>query len=166
MRLAWPIGPEEVCFNPTVPSEWYIATHFLESYQINKTRSYHPGIDLNLRTGGDSDLGRPVFASYDGRVLFAAHFPTWGNVILIEHGNGFVYTQYAHLLNVYVAPGDIVRTRNTIGTIGKGAQNRYLAHLHYEIRRENLAPNYWPGTKKDIIKRAYLDPQLTIGRDI
>lgn len=108
---------------------------------------WHTGEDWNKRTGGDSDLGEPVYAIANGRVTNVGYYtPAWGNIILIEHllpGNEKVWSQYAHLRDVYVQPGTIVYRGQTIGTIGKGANNTWAAHLHFEIRKANLPPQQW-----------------------
>ncbi|RYD17316.1 MAG: M23 family peptidase, partial [Verrucomicrobiaceae bacterium] len=46
----------------------------------------HFGEDWNGRSGGDSDLGDPVYAVADGIVTFAHNVRTgWGNVVLTRH---------------------------------------------------------------------------------
>ena len=59
-------------------------------YQFGDERPYgfHPAIDLNLITGGDSDLGQPLHAISDGKVTSVhSHTskPTFGKHVHIEH---------------------------------------------------------------------------------
>lgn len=44
----------------------------------------HPGIDLNGKGAGDSDLGLPVYSGCDGRVEFVGFTEGWGNHIFIN----------------------------------------------------------------------------------
>lgn len=120
---------------------------------------WHPGEDWNGRGGGDTDLGDHVYAISNGKVLeFGYYQPSWGNLVLIEHvlpDGTRVWSQYAHLDQIMVtAVGQKVTRGQQIGTIGKGAKTAqapkglYLAHLHFEIRRNKLSIGNWtPMTK-------------------
>lgn len=107
----------------------------------------HPGQDFNKNCGGDCDLGEPVYAVANGIVVDSENYPpVWGNIILIEHtlpdGNK-VWSQYAHLQNRLVGKDTTVEKGAQIGTIGKGYNNIYYAHLHFEIRTQYLGrPGY------------------------
>jgi len=97
----------------------------------------HLGDDWNAGTGGNSDLGDPIYAIAAGIVTTAANFGGgWGNVIMIEHhvpNENNVESLYAHCLENMVKKGDKVEKGQQIATIGN-ADGAYLAHLHFEIR--------------------------------
>ncbi|MGI9087181.1 MAG: M23 family metallopeptidase [Chthoniobacterales bacterium] len=125
------------------------------------TENRHLGDDLNGIGGENSDLGDPVFAIADGRVIFAHEgSPGWGKIIIIEHaylehgGRKFVQSYYAHLQKIMVASGENVRRGQQIGTIGT-ADGQYLAHLHFEMR-EFVTPFVGLGYRKDT--RGWLNP--------
>lgn len=104
------------------------------------TENRHLGDDLNGIGGGNTDLGDPLYAMANGRVLYAG-WPSngWGHVVLVQQAypeNGqrkTVQTLYAHLDEIEVAAGDLLRRGQKIGTVGN-ARGRYLAHLHLEMR--------------------------------
>lgn len=103
--------------------------------------SYHPGEDWNGLGGGNSDLGAPVYAIGHGLVTFAHDARMgWGNVVIIRHifiENGALQTvdsMYAHLDKILVREGQQVLRGQNIGTIGTN-RGMYLAHLHFEIRK-------------------------------
>jgi murein DD-endopeptidase MepM/ murein hydrolase activator NlpD len=131
---------------------WYCATKTGEEYYLG----IHTGEDWNGTGGGNTDLGQPVYATADGIVLHAAECPSpWGNVVLIEHHyveNGepkTVYSQYAHLKELFVKKGDHVTRRQKIAAIGQGNFQEYPAHLHFEIRCANMKDvdvDYWPSS--------------------
>lgn len=115
---------------------------------------WHTGEDWNGREGGDLDLGQPIYAVSTGQVLEAGYFtPSWGNVVLLEHvlPTGVqVWSQYAHLDQILVSgPGQVVGRGEQIGTMGKGERTeqyprgRWIAHLHFEIRRSRLPCYAW-----------------------
>jgi murein DD-endopeptidase MepM/ murein hydrolase activator NlpD len=115
---------------------------------------WHTGEDWNGRGGGDTDLGDPVYAASQGRAVgFGYYTPSWGNVVLLEHAlpdGTRVWSQYAHLDQIMVQDaGQQVTRGQQVGTIGKGEktaqypQGRWIAHLHFEIRRNKLPIDTW-----------------------
>lgn len=128
----------------------------------------HPGIDINVQgTSGDGDLGYPVVAMAEGRVVHVRSHRVWGLIVLIEHptlakylGLDYLASQYAHLLHASVSEGEWVSVGEAIGSIGKGDPMRpFLAHLHFEIRKEKLPADFWPGRNRELIQKSYMDPE-------
>jgi murein DD-endopeptidase MepM/ murein hydrolase activator NlpD len=102
----------------------------------------HYGEDWNGRSGGDSDLGDPVYAIADGIVTLAANVRTgWGNVVLTRHAYRdpktgqvkYIDTLNGHLDKIHVKQGQMIKRGQQIGTIGTNF-GMYPAHLHFEIR--------------------------------
>ena len=92
------------------------------------------------RGGENSDLGDPIYAIADGRVLLARDGgPGWGNIVILLHAyleNGerkYVQSYYGHVEKILVHPGDDVQRGQVIATVGTG-NGRYFAHLHFEMR--------------------------------
>jgi len=134
------LSPIELALAPTVTnfdfpvgSEHGALTYNAQPFQENR----HLGEDFNGVGGQDSDLGDPVFAVADGKVLYAGvPSPGWGNVVMLLHETGeakMVESVYGHLDAIRVPVGGQVRRGDIIGTIGS-AEGRYLAHLHFELR--------------------------------
>ncbi len=94
----------------------------------------HSGIDLAAREG------TPVFATGNGRVVFAGRFPLsrnvrwwrYGNVVVLSHAGRYV-TIYAHLAEFAVRRGQQVQRGEKIGTVGNTGWST-SPHLHYEVR--------------------------------
>ncbi len=129
------------------------------------TENHHLGDDLNGIGGEDSDLGDPIYAVADGRVLLARDGgPGWGNVIIVLHAyveNGerkYVQSYYAHAESMLVHAGEDVLRGQQIATVGT-AGGRYFAHLHFEMR-EFVTPFIGPGYREDT--RGWLDPTAFI----
>ena len=129
------------------------------------TANRHLGDDLNGIGGENSDLGDPVYAVADGRVLLARDGGSgWGNVVIVLHAyleNGerkYVQSYYAHVDTILVAPKQMVRRGDQIATIGT-AHGKYLAHLHFEMR-EFATPFIGPGYRDDT--RGWIDPSAFI----
>ncbi|HEX2191342.1 MAG TPA: M23 family metallopeptidase [Longimicrobiaceae bacterium] len=106
----------------------------------------HTGIDYAAATG------TPVRATGDGSVVFAGSRGGYGNLVEVQHPNGYA-TRYAHLSRIArgTAPGAMVSQGDVIGYVGMSG----LAtgpHLHYEVRRrgrpvdpETVSPDEGPG---------------------
>jgi murein DD-endopeptidase MepM/ murein hydrolase activator NlpD len=129
------------------------------------TENDHLGDDLNGIGGENSDLGDPIYAVADGRVLHAREEgPGWGNIIILLHAyeeNGtrkFVQSYYAHLDTILVEPRQHVRRGEQIATVGT-ANGKYWAHLHFEMR-EFTTPFIGPGYREDT--RGWIDPSAFI----
>lgn len=125
-------------------------------------KNHHLGDDWNAVTGGNSDLGDPIFAIGNGYVKFAEDIGGgWGNVIRILHQlpNGKQYESlYAHCNEILVQSGTWVKRGDKIGTIGT-ANGQYYAHLHLEIREDVNLPI---GGGYSQVTEGYLDPTLFI----
>jgi murein DD-endopeptidase MepM/ murein hydrolase activator NlpD len=85
-------------------------------------------------------LGNPVKAADSGYVVFAGWDRTgYGNLIVINHGNGYV-TYYAHLSAIYVRVGESVGRGQQIGAVGSTGRSTG-SHLHFEIRYRGVQRN-------------------------
>jgi len=94
---------------------------------------FHNGIDIG------TPIGIPVRASSSGYVSFADWDGGYGKTVIIQHTGGYE-TLYAHLDHVQVKVGDRVRSSQIIGLSGSTG---YVTgpHLHFEIRRNEIAYN-------------------------
>jgi len=94
----------------------------------------HPGLDIGAPTG------TPVYAADSGYVVSAGWSNVgYGNMILINHGNGYL-TRYAHLSSLNVEVGDSVKKGQMIGRVGSTG-NSTGPHLHFEIIRGGVHRN-------------------------
>jgi murein DD-endopeptidase MepM/ murein hydrolase activator NlpD len=96
-------------------------------------RSYHYGVDIGASTG------TPVVAADAGVVIYAGWAGSYGNLVTIDHGNGFV-TKYAHNSAVLVSVGQKVQKGTQIARVGSTG-NSTGPHLHFEIIRNGTAVN-------------------------
>ena len=122
----------------------------------------HLGDDFNAMTGGNTDLGDPVYVTANGVVTFAADVKGgWGNVIRVLHqfpDGTFVESLYGHCDTILVKKDQWLKKGEQIGTIGT-AHGSYLAHLHFEIRTD-IKMSIGPGYSRD--KTGYTDPTAFI----
>jgi murein DD-endopeptidase MepM/ murein hydrolase activator NlpD len=89
---------------------------------------FHSGIDLL------ANPGTPVLAAEGGRVAFVGNEGQYGNLIIIDHGQGR-QTRYAHLSRVQVSINQQVNSGDVIGAVGSsGRPDLPQPHLHFEVR--------------------------------
>jgi len=93
---------------------------------FNGRPAMHTGIDLR------GDLGELVHATANGKVSIAGREGGYGNMVEIDHGNGFS-TRYGHLSEIDVKVGQQVRIGQVVGRIGSTGRSTG-PHLHYETR--------------------------------
>ena len=96
-------------------------------------RSSHTGLDIATSTG--TSIG----AAASGTVTFSGYKGSYGNMIVISHGNG-VQTYYAHCSKLYAAAGTQVSQGQTIAAVGSTG-NSTGPHLHLEVRLNGVAYN-------------------------
>lgn len=113
---------------------WPTANHFLSG---NDFYAGHLGIDI---AAGE---GAAVYAADAGVVVKASGGWNggYGNVIMIDHGNGFA-TLYAHLSQINVSVCQGVGRGTMIGLAGNTG-NSFGAHLHFEVRQGGGFINPW-----------------------
>jgi murein DD-endopeptidase MepM/ murein hydrolase activator NlpD len=92
----------------------------------------HSGIDYYSEEGGS------ILAGGDGVVREMKYRDDFGNMVLIDHGNG-VFTRYAHLASFAPGLGEGVGVRagDVIGEMGNTAGYTIPVHLHYELLTGN-----------------------------
>ncbi|HEU0132006.1 MAG TPA: M23 family metallopeptidase [Mycobacteriales bacterium] len=89
-------------------------------------RRFHAGVDIGAPTG------QPIVAALGGVVVTAGPLGTYGNLVVVDHGNGFA-TAYGHQSRVLVRVGQRVARGERIGLVGAtGAATG--PHLHFETR--------------------------------
>ncbi len=109
------------------------------TYRIGRYRAKvrNNGITLKVRKG------RKVKAFYDGVVVFADWYKSYGKLVIIDHGFGY-YTFYAHLDKIFVKINQIVAKGDVIGTTGNTASLQGNI-FHFEIwhNKKPLNPLKW-----------------------
>jgi septal ring factor EnvC (AmiA/AmiB activator) len=109
------------------PTPGTLASSFgRQEHPRHRTVTFNRGIEIN------APQGQKIVAVSDGTVLYADWFKGYGQLIVLDHGEGY-YTVYAHAAEILVKQGDRVVKGQPIGLVGdtgsvSGSQ------LYFEVR--------------------------------
>jgi murein DD-endopeptidase MepM/ murein hydrolase activator NlpD len=98
-----------------------------------RSRGWHAGIDIT------AELGSEVYAAAPGTVVYSGWIRAYGQVVKIQHTNGFI-TLYAHNQKNLVEVGEDVEAGQLIATVGRSG-HATGPHVHFEVRRDGKAYN-------------------------
>jgi len=108
------------------PSPGYITSGFgTRADPFTGGRAHHMGIDFNANTGD------PVLSAAGGVVVYAGVKSGYGNVVEVDHGNGYS-TLYGHNSRLIVRAGDIVRAGQQLARAGSTGRSTG-PHVHFEV---------------------------------
>lgn len=93
----------------------------------------HHGIDIA------APMGTVIEATREGDVTRVEWSDIYGNMIVIDHGNG-LESLYGHLSGISVEVGYPVVAGTNIGSCGSTGRSNG-PHLHWEIRKHGIAQN-------------------------
>ncbi len=111
-----------------LPVSGYLTTRFQAGGWFVGRR--HLGIDIA------ADRGTPIRAAGSGIVIFADWTPDFGNLVIINHTNGFV-TYYGHASRINVDVGDKIAKGDVIALLGSSGISS-APHLHFEIWKDGV----------------------------
>ncbi len=95
-------------------------------HPITHAQVHHDGLDVAAQ------LGAPVHCVRPGVVALARAAQGYGNMVVVRHASG-AESRYAHLDNMFVTPGQILKAGEVVGQVGStGATTG--PHVHFEWR--------------------------------
>lgn len=101
------------------------------------TMTVQNGVDISAAQGA------PVRAVAPGRVVHAGWFKGYGNIVIVDHGDGY-HTLVAHLATMQTAMGEEVDADSILGTVGDTGSLKG-PYLYFEIREKGrpIDPKLW-----------------------
>jgi murein DD-endopeptidase MepM/ murein hydrolase activator NlpD len=109
-----------------MPVSGYISSYFgNRTDPFNGHREFHTGLDIA------TPVGSKVHAVAEGIVTYAGVRRGYGNVVEIDHGNGYM-TRFAHNSKLLVHVGERVRVGQVISRSGDTGRSTG-PHLHFEV---------------------------------
>ena len=109
-----------------MPVPGYISSYFgVRADPFDGRSARHTGLDIA------TPRGTPVHAVAEGMVTFAGVRNGYGNVVEIDHGNGYM-TRYAHNSKLDVHAGQHVQVGSVIANAGSTGRSTG-SHVHFEV---------------------------------
>jgi len=114
-------------------------------HPVYKYKSCHTGVDSG------APRGTPIRAAASGVVLSTTVSRAYGNMTLIDHGDGMV-TMYAHQSSFAVSKGQAVGNQEVIGYVGSTGFSTG-PHLHFEVHLNGVPynPMGWFGGSRTVV---------------
>ena len=100
----------------------------MRMHPIDHEERLHSGMDIAAPTG------TPIQAAAAGQVVFSGTQAGYGNVVVIQHTEGYS-TLYAHNTANLVSVGTTVSQGQPIATVGSTGRSTG-PHLHFEVRKD------------------------------
>ena len=104
---------------------WMSSRYGYRNDPFSGNLAWHDGVDF---AGKD---GSPIASVAAGIVTWAGERYGYGNLVEINHGNGYV-TRYAHCKEVLVEVGDVVKKGDSIANMGSTGRSTG-PHVHFEV---------------------------------
>ncbi len=109
-------------------------------------RHKHPEFNSYTISNGISiaaPIGADVRSIYSGTVVFSGYFKGYGNMVIVDHGDGF-FSLYAHNSKVYKRVGANVAKNELLASVGDVDSPRGSS-LYFEIRYQGkpIDPTLW-----------------------
>lgn len=121
---------------------WPVDGKIAIPYGAQKDTQFNTPVFRNgiyIKADGDS-LAKAV---HGGKVVFAEWFKGYGQLLIINHGEGY-HTLYANLSEIFYKNGDIIKEQQVIGRVGESGMLN-APGLYFEIRYKGkpLDPLQW-----------------------
>ena len=116
-----------------VTKGWMSSSFGRRTDPFSGKQSWHEGVDFA------GDAGVDVIAVASGVVTHAGRKSGYGNIVELNHGNGYV-TRYAHNDTHRVSTGDIVEKGQVIATMGSSGRSTG-PHVHFEVLKNGEPMN-------------------------
>lgn len=118
--------PSRAAANPLPAGPWQWPARGRVVAGFRPTSPVHKGIDIR------GELGEPVYAANDGKVVYAGSgLVGYGNLLIVKHSDRYL-SAYAHNNRLLVGEGAQVKAGDRIAEIGDSGTDS--AKLHFEIR--------------------------------
>jgi murein DD-endopeptidase MepM/ murein hydrolase activator NlpD len=117
-----------------LPAKGQITSGFgIRLHPVTGENAMHEGLDIA------NSRWTPIFATADGIVVTCNQSGNFGNLVVLDHGNGYT-TKFGHMTKIMVEKGQLVKRYGLIGYMGDSGRATGI-HLHYEVHRDGAPQN-------------------------
>ncbi|OAT80746.1 hypothetical protein A6M21_12925 [Desulfotomaculum copahuensis] len=133
---------DHLAYMASIPSAWPVSGTVTSGFgwrpfPFGGRQEFHDGLDIS------APEGTPVTAAGSGRVAFAGWSAGYGNLVIIDHGNGF-RTYYGHNSALLVKTGQQVERGQVISRVGSTGLSTG-PHVHFGMEKDGqfVDPMRW-----------------------
>ncbi len=112
---------------------WISSYYGMRSDPFSGRPQFHKGMDFAGKRGSD------IIAVGGGMVTWAGKRYGYGNMVEINHGNGYI-TRYGHAQEVLVTEGQAVKKGQAVALIGSTGRSTG-PHVHFEVLKDGKSVN-------------------------
>jgi septal ring factor EnvC (AmiA/AmiB activator) len=111
--------------------------------QINpELRTITENTGIEIRCANSSK----VISVLDGIVMGINYIPTYGNVIIVDHGDDYA-TVYANLGRIFITDNQYISQGDLIGEVSSSGSKKNLLHFEIWKKDQKLNPEKWLKTR-------------------
>ena len=138
LTLLQQVAVKNATIRRITPTIWPVKGH-ISSHYGNRADPFNGEAELHLGLDISALFGTQVHAPADGTVIYAQRKAAYGNLLVIDHGNGLT-TRLGHLSQFNAKVGQKVRKNDIVGYVGTSGRST-APHLHYEVRLNDRPVN-------------------------
>ncbi len=112
---------------------WISSYYGMRTNPFTGKLQFHKGMDFASKSGSD------VLAVAGGVVTWSGKRYNYGNMVEVNHGNGYV-TRYAHNKENHVKVGDTVKKGQSVALMGSTGRSTG-PHVHFEVLKDGRQIN-------------------------
>lgn len=112
---------------------WISSYYGYRTNPFDGGREFHKGIDIAAKTGTE------IIAVAGGVVTWSDRRWGYGNLVEINHGNGYV-TRYAHCDKLLIKEGEAVKKGQVVALVGTTGRSTG-PHVHFEVLQNGKQVN-------------------------
>lgn len=116
-----------------VNSGWTSSYFGMRNDPFTGKRAHHDGVDFAGKMGSD------IVAVGAGVITWSGDRYGYGNLVEIDHGNGYV-TRYAHNKEILAKVGETIKKGQTVAYMGSSGRSTG-PHVHFEVLRNGRVVN-------------------------
>ena len=131
LTLLQQVAEKKATIRRITPSIWPVKG-MITSHYGNRADPFNGEAELHLGVDISALFGTQVHSPADGKIIYAQRKAAYGNLIIIDHGNGLT-TRLGHLSRFNVQVGQRIHKNDVVGYVGTSGRST-APHLHYEVR--------------------------------
>jgi murein DD-endopeptidase MepM/ murein hydrolase activator NlpD len=139
LTLLQELAQKKASIRRITPTIWPVKGHVTSPFGSRTDPFKEEATEVHLGMDISALFGTQVHAPADGTIIYAQRKAAYGNLIIIDHGNGLT-SRLGHLSRFNVKVGQHVRKNDTVGYVGTTGRST-APHLHYEVRMNDRPVN-------------------------